>query len=90
MHQQSRPPARVTSPTSGVQGLGRPTGSRDGATPTGNRSRAGSEAANTTQPAPGVSESLESNPSGPSRESIKKLDQIIQVGWGRSMASRWQ
>jgi hypothetical protein len=72
MHQQSRHPPRVSSPASSPQtNPARTNNQRD-------RGRAGLETA-AEDGAPGGSDGYDAAGTGPSRESIKKLDQIIQV-----------
>ncbi|KAH6617806.1 autophagy-related protein 13-domain-containing protein [Chaetomium sp. MPI-SDFR-AT-0129] len=69
MHQQSRHPPRISSPASSPQtNPARTNNPRD-------RIRSGSDAASHDG---GRSDSAESFGSGPSRDSIKKLDQIVQ------------
>ncbi|KAK3381666.1 autophagy-related protein 13-domain-containing protein [Podospora didyma] len=77
MHQQSRHPPRVSSPASSPQtNPSRTNNQREAALSSATRARAGSEAV-VHNSAP-TSESGDGGGAGPSRESIKKLDQIIQ------------
>lgn len=76
MHQQSRHPPRVSSPASSPQT--NPIRTNNPRENIGGHLRTGSEATS-RQEATGTPESGEaSSSSGPSRESIKKLDQIVQ------------
>jgi len=76
MHQQSRHPPRVSSPASSPQTNPTRTNNQREATGSASRSRAGSEAVG-QEGAPGPDSG--DGGTGPSRESVKKLDQIIQV-----------
>jgi autophagy-related protein 13 len=71
MHQQSRHPPRVYSPASLPQ--------TNPARTNNPRDRVRAAASDTASSLDGGSEGAESFDSGPSTESIKKLDQIIQV-----------
>jgi hypothetical protein len=77
MHQQSRHPPRMTSPASSPQTNPTRTNNPREAVSAATRARAGSEAL--AQSGPPSGDGGEASGSGPSRESIKKLDQIIQV-----------
>lgn len=79
MHQQSRYPPRVSSPASNLQtNPTRTNNPRDGPG-AGTRSRASSSAAG-QDGGQGASGTPDGSPGpGPTRESVKKLDQIIQV-----------
>lgn len=82
MHQQSRHPPRVSSTSPATSPQTNPTRTnnpREGVAAAAGRARAGSEAV-TPLEAPSPPEGQEPAVApGPSRESIKKLDQIIQV-----------
>ncbi|KAJ9165618.1 Autophagy-related protein 13, partial [Coniochaeta hoffmannii] len=77
MHQQSRHPARITSPASSPQTNPTRTNNPREALGAAARTRAGSEAL-AGQSGSSTGESGETSGSGPSREAIKKLDQIVQ------------
>lgn len=86
MHQHPRPPPRMaspaTSPTTNPHRTNNPR--EESQTTEGSRSRATSEVMAYNESG-GVSSAGvgEQNASGPSRDAIKKLDQIIQVGYPR-------
>jgi len=86
MHQQRQ---RVSSPANAPQTNPSRTNNPRDALAAAGRARAGSETSphdSTTMP-----DSAEGAPSGPSRESIKRLDQVIQVcrrGRGSDLVSR--
>ncbi|OIW25041.1 hypothetical protein CONLIGDRAFT_656813 [Coniochaeta ligniaria NRRL 30616] len=77
MHQQSRHPARMTSPASSTQTNPTRTNNPREAVAAAARTRSGSEAL-AGQAGSSAGDSGETSGSGPSREAIKKLDQIVQ------------
>ncbi|KAK3384575.1 autophagy-related protein 13-domain-containing protein [Lasiosphaeria ovina] len=76
MHQQSRHPARVSSPASSPQTNPTRTNNQRDAVGSASRVRADSELG--AQVASAAPDSGDGSDTGPSKESIKKLDQIIQ------------
>ncbi|KAK3682419.1 autophagy-related protein 13-domain-containing protein [Podospora appendiculata] len=77
MHQQPRHPPRVSSPASSPQTNPTRTNNQRETLTSATRARAGSSEA-AVRDGSAISDSPEPSGAGPSRESIKKLDQIIQ------------